>query len=103
MLLLTSQNKRIDNLITILIVVVGMIMLITPPWVLQALQDTHQKFGTITAFIVVFLGMVSYTTAARPFESFDAPERLGAVTNICRHAAVLTVFLQFGGSAPTSS
>ena len=49
-----------------------MIMLITPLWVLQTLQDSRQKLGAITAFVVAFLGMVSYATTARPFETLGA-------------------------------
>ena len=66
------SDKRIDRFITVVIVGVGVLMLIAPMWILQALQDIHQKLGTITAFIVLFLGMVSYTTVAKPFETLAA-------------------------------
>ena len=67
-----ASDKAINKFITILIVSVGMIMLITPLWVLQTLQDSRQKLGAITAFVVAFLGMVSYATTARPFETLGA-------------------------------
>ncbi len=45
------------------VVVVGMMMLIA---------DQTQKLGTITGFIVVFLGLISYTSVAKPFEALAA-------------------------------
>lgn len=67
------SDKKIERFVTAVIVIVGMIMLITPMWILQALDGkTVPKLGTITAFIVVFLGMVSYATLAKPFETLGA-------------------------------
>ena len=66
------SDKRIDQFITVVIVSVGVLMLIAPMWILQALHDIHQKLGTITAFIIVFLGIVSYTTTAKPTEILAA-------------------------------
>ncbi len=66
-----SDNK-IDSFITILIIAVGMAMLIAPMWVLEFLTNPLAKLGTITAFIVVFLGMISYATVAKPFEVLGA-------------------------------
>lgn len=66
------SDKRIDRFITVVIVVVGMMMLIAPMWILQSLADQTQKLGTITAFIVVFLGLISYTSVAKPFEALAA-------------------------------
>ena len=48
-------------------------MLIAPMWILQALDGrTLPKLGTITAFIVTFLMLVSYATLAKPFETLAA-------------------------------
>jgi hypothetical protein len=101
------SDKRIDRFITVVIVSVGVLMLIAPMWILQALQDIYQKLGTITAFIIVFLAIVSYTTTAKPTETLAATAAL--VPQSCkvekghanprRYAAVLMVFLQFGTSS----
>jgi hypothetical protein len=40
--------------------------------ILGALTETAHKLGTITAFIVVFLGMISYASVAKPFEVLAA-------------------------------
>jgi accessory gene regulator protein AgrB len=60
-----SSGKRIDRFITVIIMSIGLTMLIAPMWILQALDDPRKKLAVITAFIVVFLGMVSYATVAK--------------------------------------
>jgi hypothetical protein len=67
-----TSDKRIDRFITVIIITVGMAMLIAPIWILQALKQPIPKLGTITAFIVLFLGMLSYATVAKPFETLAA-------------------------------
>lgn len=49
-----------------------MAMLIGPMWVLEYLSKPVAKLGTITAFVVVFLGCVSYATVVKPFEVLAA-------------------------------
>jgi hypothetical protein len=66
------SDKRMDRFVTAVIVGCGMVMLIAPLWILQALNGTYQKLGTITGFVVAFLGMLSCTTAAKPFETLAA-------------------------------
>jgi hypothetical protein len=66
------SDKKIDRFVTIVIVGIGKVMLIAPMWILQALATPIPKLGTITAFIVLFLGMVSYATVAKPFETLAA-------------------------------
>lgn len=67
-----TSDKRIDRFVTMLIVGVGTIMLLVPMWILQALERSHDKLAVITAFVVVFLGLVSYATVAKPFETLAA-------------------------------
>jgi ABC-type dipeptide/oligopeptide/nickel transport system permease subunit len=67
----TSDN-RIERFVTVVVLLAGLIMLIAPLWILNAVQGTQQKLGVITMFIVVFLGMVSWATGARIFESLAA-------------------------------
>jgi len=86
-------------------------MLIAPMWILNTLQNPVQKLAVITAFIVVFLGFLSSTTAAKPFESLAAVAAWvslllttgNVLTIYCRYSAVLMVFLQLGASSPPSS
>jgi hypothetical protein len=66
------SDKRIDRFITAITMSIGSAMLIAPMWVLQALDDPSRKLAVITAFIVVFLGMVSYATVAKPPEILAA-------------------------------
>ncbi|KAK7932267.1 hypothetical protein PG985_002979 [Apiospora marii] len=51
---------------------VAALMLITPLWILQAIQSMHLKLGVITIFIVVFLGFLTYATTGRAFERLAA-------------------------------
>ena len=67
-----TDDKRIDRFVTIVIVGVGTAMLLTPMWILQALNRDNDKLAVITAFVVVFLGLVSYATVAKPFETLAA-------------------------------
>lgn len=67
-----SDDKRIDRFVTVLIVGVGTIMLLVPMWILQALSNSNYKLAVITAFVAVFLGLVSYATVAKPFETLAA-------------------------------
>jgi len=49
-----------------------MLMLIAPMWILQAWDDVKRKLAVITAFIVLFLGLFSSMTDAKPFETLAA-------------------------------
>lgn len=47
-------------------------MLIAPMWILEFLGSGKVKLGVITGFIVVFLGLFSGMTDAKPFETLTA-------------------------------
>ncbi len=66
------SDKRIDGFITVIIIALGTLMLIAPMWILPNLENTNAKLGGITGFVVLFLGLISYTTVAKPFESLAA-------------------------------
>lgn len=66
------DDSRVENFIRFLITVLGMIMLITPLWVLAITHGTMKRLGVITGFIILFLSLVAFTTTARPFESLAA-------------------------------
>lgn len=67
-----TSDKKINAFITVLILMVGTAMLIAPMWTLEFLTSPLAKLGTITAFIIVFLGMISYASVAKPFEVLAA-------------------------------
>ena len=66
------SDGKVDRFIAVIITALGTMMLIVPLWVLPNLEDMNAKLGTITAFVVVFLGLVAYTTTAKPFETLAA-------------------------------
>jgi len=47
-------------------------MLITPLWVLALVKSTVHRLGVITAFTVVFLGLVAFVIVTKPFFVNDA-------------------------------
>lgn len=80
-----SSDTKIDNSIGITITILGMLMLIVPLWVLNETSGARTRLAVITTFIVIFLGLIAFTTVARPFESLAAA---------AAYSAVLVVFLQ---------
>jgi hypothetical protein len=67
-----TSDKRIERFVTLVIVGVGTVMLLAPMWILQAVHNDNYKLAVITAFVVVFLGLVSSATVAKPFETLAA-------------------------------
>ena len=80
-----SSDTRIDNFLGITITTLGMGMLIAPLWALAYTHDMKHRLCVVTGFIVLFLGLVAFTTVAKPFESLAAA---------AAYSAVLAVFLQ---------
>lgn len=66
------SNRRLDGFASGAIVVLGVAMLLTPLWVLQALEAPTAKLLVITVFVLVFLLTMSFTMAAKPFEALGA-------------------------------
>jgi hypothetical protein len=62
-----------------------MLMLIVPLWVLNETNGARTRLAVITTFIVIFLGLIAFTTVVKPFESLAAA---------AAYSAVLVVFLQ---------
>ena len=52
--------------------ILGMIMLIMPLWVLALVKGTLHRLSVITAFTIVFLGLVAFVIVAKPFFVNDA-------------------------------
>ena len=66
------SDEKIDRFIATFIMVLGLIMLIAPLWILAFLGGVVQRLGVISAFIVLFVALISVTTVAKPFESLAA-------------------------------
>ncbi|KAI0902956.1 hypothetical protein F4823DRAFT_569169 [Ustulina deusta] len=74
-----------DSFASAVIVFVGASILVTPIWILQAIETLKTKLAVITAFVLVFLLILSFAMVSKPFEA------LGATA---AYAAVLMVFIQ---------
>ncbi|WAO89487.1 Hypothetical protein NCS54_00688000 [Fusarium falciforme] len=81
------SDSRMDTFASAVIAVIGVVMLITPIWVLQAMNGLRAKLVVITVFVLIFLLVLSFAIASKPFEA------LGATA---AYAAVLMVFTQLG-------
>ncbi|KAJ8131094.1 hypothetical protein O1611_g2531 [Lasiodiplodia mahajangana] len=79
------SNTTIDAFASAIIVFVGASLLVTPIWILQAIERLQSKLAVITAFILVFLLILSSAMASKPLEA------LGVTA---AYAAVLMVFIQ---------
>lgn len=66
------SDSRMDKTASVVIVAVGVVMLITPIWVLQAMDGLRAKLGIITAFVLIFLLVLSFAMASKPFEALGA-------------------------------
>lgn len=66
------SGKRMDRFASAVIVFIGVAMLITPIWILQALESLPTKLGTITAFVSVFLLVSSTVMVSKPLEALSA-------------------------------
>ncbi|KAK7755882.1 hypothetical protein SLS62_002169 [Diatrype stigma] len=66
------KDERMDRFASVLIVSVGMVMLVTPLWILQSMAVLDMKLVVITVFVSVFLLVSSYFMAAKPFEALGA-------------------------------
>ncbi|KAI1133664.1 hypothetical protein F5Y10DRAFT_228301 [Nemania abortiva] len=82
------SDKRINTFASSVIVGLGIILLLAPLWILYALQSSVLKLAVITVFITIFLIILSFALVTKPF---------GALGATAAYAAVLMVFLQFGG------
>ncbi|TGJ88060.1 hypothetical protein E0Z10_g637 [Xylaria hypoxylon] len=79
------SNTSMDSFASAMIVLVGAFLLVTPLWILQAIENLQTKLAVITTFVLVFLLILSFAMVSKPFEA------LGATA---AYAAVLMVFIQ---------
>jgi hypothetical protein len=61
-----------DVFVSAMIVIVGATLLITPIWILQAMDSLKLKLAVITVFVTVFLLILSFAMVAKPFEALGA-------------------------------
>ncbi|KAK3356451.1 hypothetical protein B0T25DRAFT_536795 [Lasiosphaeria hispida] len=81
------SNKRLDAVVFGVVITFGLALLLGPMWTLQFVADGMKRLGIITGFILLFTGLLSSATIAKPFEVLAAT---------AAYAAVLMVFLQMG-------
>ena len=84
-----SSNEKFEKLTNRSIIIGGLIMLLTPLWLLECYTDSQVRLGIITAFVVVFMWVMSTATINRPFE---------VVAASAAYAAVLMVFMQMNST-----
>ena len=67
-----ERNERLEGFVTVTICLVGLVMLVAPLWILTYVYLSAARLAIITAFIVVFLGLIQSVTIAKPFETLAA-------------------------------
>ncbi|KAL3483260.1 hypothetical protein BJX62DRAFT_231109 [Aspergillus germanicus] len=85
-----SSAERIDQFVTATTVFAGLVMIITPIWILAFTKAMVLQLTFITIFILLFLALVSFGTNAKPYEALAAT---------AAYSAILMVFLQFGSKS----
>ena len=63
------SDARVDLVVTVLLLVLGLVMLIVPLWILDVIRNTQYRLAFISCAIVIFLLLISGLTAARPSEA----------------------------------
>ncbi|RYP19489.1 hypothetical protein DL765_003329 [Monosporascus sp. GIB2] len=67
-----GKDEPVDLLASIVLFVVALVMLIAPLWILAMVSEMVSRLAVITTFVIVFLGVLSWATLARPFEVLAA-------------------------------
>lgn len=66
------SDARIDTFVSITMTTLGTFMLVAPLWILGSVSQTTKRLAIITAFLIAFLCLVSFTTVSKPFETLGA-------------------------------
>jgi hypothetical protein len=66
------SDEHVDVIASLMIFCSATTMLIVPLWILAILEQIFHKLATITAFLVIFLAILTWGTLARPFEILAA-------------------------------
>lgn len=64
-----TRDKRLEMFSAFIVTILGLTMLIVPIWALAYVSRQALRLGLITAFIALFVIVVSAITAARPIET----------------------------------
>jgi hypothetical protein len=71
-LTLWYDEDKIEIAAAFVVGIVGLVMFIAPFWGLEFIGNQLRKLGLITGVVVLFYGMVSVGTTAKPYESLAA-------------------------------
>lgn len=63
------SDKRMGTVASAMIACIGAGMLVTPIWILQALNDLTMKLVVITVFLLASILVLSFVMVAKPFEA----------------------------------
>jgi sterol desaturase/sphingolipid hydroxylase (fatty acid hydroxylase superfamily) len=66
------SDSYLDAFVHLLQLIVGVLMLIGPLWILNAIQDPHGKLAFISGAMVLFLLIITVLTAAKASEALAA-------------------------------
>jgi hypothetical protein len=66
------DDSKIDHAVTLIVLTLGVIMIVSPLWILEFVHGSIKRLGIITMYIVLFITLLSVTTVAKPFESLAA-------------------------------
>ncbi|KDN65471.1 hypothetical protein CSUB01_05517 [Colletotrichum sublineola] len=66
------NDRKIEKFITAIVVMAGFLMLVAPLWILVFVSGELERLGIITAFVALFLALVSTVTIAKPFDTLAA-------------------------------
>ncbi len=66
------SDKRMNRFLSAIITAIGVAMLITPIWILQATESLQMRLVVITVFIFIFLIVLSFAMVTKPFEALGA-------------------------------
>lgn len=66
------SDELVERYVYIAIVMLGLGMLIGPLWWLNVDVDPTHRLGIITAFVILFTGLMGGATNAKPFEAMAA-------------------------------
>ncbi|GME26553.1 hypothetical protein BKCO1_3000201 [Neofusicoccum parvum] len=81
------DDDKIDIAINGIILFIGLVMLLVPAWLLNAVSSYTTRLAMITGFIAAFLGLLLLVTPTKPFET---------MVGTAAYGALLMVFMQIG-------
>jgi hypothetical protein len=74
-----SSDSALTRLATGTIISLGLVMLLSPMWWLEFVENSVYRLAIITGFLALFMIMMSAATVQKPFEVVAASAAYGAV------------------------